>query len=225
MARNQILIDSQGKIWRNASGQILRNRPFNEMPLQDGLVFWGAADPDYLTLVDGRVSEAYDIRGTGVKMIQNTVASRLSYNNLGFIFATGDSQSFGATISTRSAFIVIARTNGLGGTSNVMGITNNGSLFSSGLGTASANVFIVGGTSYSLLANETFAMSPIASNLNQVYVLVGDFPTTATGLLMHTAHTGGARANIYEWGAYDRVLSLGEKIYISNAINARYNLY
>ncbi len=72
----KILRNTEGKIWANENLIPIRNRPFEETILQNGLVFWGRADSNYLTVVDGLVSEVYDIRGTGIKMSQSTVTAR-----------------------------------------------------------------------------------------------------------------------------------------------------
>ncbi len=95
-------------IWRDATGKLLMSRPFEQTIIQEGLTFWGSADPSYLTIIDGKVSEAYDIRGTGQKMIQNTVLRRMTYTKR-YLKVTG--QQFLATATNdsnfKSAFIVV----------------------------------------------------------------------------------------------------------------------
>jgi hypothetical protein len=65
-----LLKNSEGKIWANNAGKILLGKKFSEDVIQDGLTFWGRTNPLFLTLINGYVSEAYDVRGNGTKMIQ-----------------------------------------------------------------------------------------------------------------------------------------------------------
>jgi hypothetical protein len=210
--------NSDGKIWKNSDGKILKAKTFSQEVIQNGLSFWGAADPNYLTLVDGLVSEAYDIRGTGSKMIQATVANRPLYT-LNRLYFSSLNHSLSITSTVYSAFIVLAYSSGF------IGIGNGGSANTYlGMGdfTGNSAVHRIGSNQQTLYRNLTKG-SNIASSINTYYAL-----STLQALGVNNPVLGKQYTPVFgyikEWGWYNRVLNEAEVIYNQNALMTKYGI-
>ena len=217
---DQILKSTSDKIWVNSAGKVMKAKKFNESVLQVGLSFWGAADPNYLTLVDGLVSEAYDIRGTGEKMIQNTVINRPAFTSN--MIGDGASASKYLNMSgqnIRSMFIVMIPTNffcGLGTSYSVpyigRGITKLG-LLTSSISTYNSYVNNIKYTDgYTFSNNSIKYIISSLDSVNYSIITLGDL-------------AGGKGCKVLEWGWYNRVLSELEVIYNINALNTKYSIF
>jgi len=213
-----------GQIWKNSDGVILKAKKFNEMPIQQGLSFWGAADPNYLTVIDGLVSEAYDIRGTGAKMIQNTVSARPVFNTNYLSFVGTGLQLQISLSGIRSIFLVFhsyAQNNprlGFGySDSSFIGdrVTQGHGMFVN----AVAKTFYRNNTKYTSYVSPTNSFVIAHSFTNDLNVSAGFF----LGASYPAAQI--SPCFVKEWGAYNRVLSEMEVIYNVNALNAKYSIF
>ncbi len=216
--------NTNGEIWKNTDGAILKAKKFNEIPIQQGLSFWGAADPNYLTLVDGLVSEAYDIRGTGAKMIQNTVANRLIYEG-NYIRLINSSDHLAKISENASSMFIVCYIPLDNTTNNPTGIGKQSGF---GLGVHTKMTYYVNSTSsiayvndikYNPLVNISGIGSKIMHTITNPAIVnstikIGDYETT-----------GQANFRIYEWGWYDRVLTEMEVIYNINALNMKWGVF
>jgi hypothetical protein len=223
---DKLLINDSGQLWRSGEGKLIRGRVFSQDVLQDGLVFWGAADPNYLTLVsDGvnqRVSEAYDIRGNGLNMIQNTLVDRPLHLANYIQFANKEFLSMAAQ-SAKSMFIVMKlnattlQWKGIGLSTTILGAHAGGN-FNNLVSTTPRLHYInliskTGSTPYNINRNIFHTLFD-TSIVNQI-MRVGSVNT----------ETYIATYNIYEWGWYNRVLTEHEVIYNINALNAKYSIF
>jgi len=214
--------NASGEIWKNSEGAILKAKKFNEMPIQQGLTFWGAADPRYLTLVDGLVSEAYDVRGTGAKMAQVTIANRPSlYSNS--IRFTGN-HKLTITTTALNGFIVFksvantgnniglggARLSYLGERQDRPGFINVGAILDYYYGNnVKFNTFM-----------------PQNNNLQILHTINGNLIVNNNTMILGTLYNETVPdVQIVEWGWYNRVLAELEVIYNINALNAKYQIF
>lgn len=226
---NNILKDGSGNILKDSLGNIVKERPLNQSVIQDGLQFWGQADVNYLTIVDGLVSEAYDIRGTGVKFSQSTITKRpyLSANKLVMNGTTLNSSLFGYS----HLFIVLQNT---GGSNNYkgIGVYNNpfntlGFFSNAYTGHMLSNdggidrIFYINNTKYTtrqgINTNKIIlhTVTPITNN-PIVGLRIGNIIDNAPN---------NEYLEVYEWGAYNRLLSEAEIFYNINALNAKYSIF
>ena len=215
----KILKNVSNQIWETTSNQIIKSRPFSETPILNGLQFWGQANPDYLTIIDGKVSEAYDVRGTGAKMIQNTVAYRPIYTNNSLYFVNGSLNLYAAGV--KSMFIVMKNVsdnfNGLGISYEDINLGYNyfGKQYALYNNTTKLNLY-VNNTAY--IAN---GKSP--DGLFNILHSVSDCNSTGTFNL--GAQNISGWCYVKEWGWYNRVLNTGEIIYNINALNTRNQIF
>jgi hypothetical protein len=217
-----------GEFMKDSNGIYLKSRPFNQQVIQDGLSFWGSADPNYLTLIDGLVSEAYDIRGTGQKMIQNTVANRPILLNNSLLFDSTDILSK-ANESAKTMFVVInakySGTLGVGGigTSQADGLKELGSLWSNqGYTQTSSPIYMF----YNSDKRSTAFPAASISNVNVILHSFYDFNIINKTMLVGGAlYSSSGSVKIIEWGWYNRVLTEPEVIYNINALNAKYSIF
>lgn len=111
----KIIVNQDNKVWKDSSDRIIKTRPFSEDVLQKGLVFWGNSKPENLTIVNGLVSEAYDIRDTGhnwsLKMTQEVVTNRPIYTQAKIVF-NGYQWLQSITNNSKSLFIVMKQNYG-----------------------------------------------------------------------------------------------------------------
>ncbi len=226
----KIIIDNvSGKVLKDSQGRILKDRPFNETPIQDGLVFWGQAAPEYLTIVDGLISEAYDVRGNGLKMVQNTVAERLYFAN-NEIYGGSVLKSLSiANQTVKSIFMVAKLEVGFGAQNLVLSageVNRNGlgyGMFTSGWGTFDS-------INYNILkpfyANNTKYTEGIARNTTyRIYHSLYDFTFNNLNMILKMQAQLPIIPLIKEWGWYNRLLSEQEVIYNINALNAKHQIF
>ena len=215
-----IIKDTNGKIWKDSTGKILKARKFSETVIQNGLTFWGAADPNYLTLVNGLVSEAYDIRNNGLKMIQNTVSERPYYSS-GYLrtYGTGKLAS-NFTTNALSMFLVLKCS------ASYNGMTGLGSSISYNLGTNGSIVqYAINNVSSPYYLNNTYYSAATSANTT-----IKVMHTIANSAIYSQTMTLGEISNnlnyvyMYEWGWYNRVLNATEIIYNINAMMTKHNL-
>lgn len=211
---------SDGKIWKNSDGKILKAKTFSQEVIQNGLAFWGSADPNFLTIVDGLVSEAYDIRGTGVKMIQNTVIYRFghSINKL-----TSNSANPKLSLSNqivKSMFIVVKCSI----SSDSWGL---GHTYHRGIELYPSNIRYTNysGTSgyYSINGVKKIAASS-STSINVIHS-IDSYDGSLNTMNLGSYGNAYMTAEIYEWGWYNRVLSEMEVIYNINALNKKYAIF
>lgn len=225
----KIIKNYAGKIYINGDNKIIKTRPFSETVIQNGLQFWGAADPAYLTLVNGLISEAYDIRGTGQKLIQNTVVNRPTFiDNCFFI----DASKLNYLISNSSyiikeMFIVLQYSastgnvvfTGIGTTTNVLGSINEAERHRIN-DTPSAfykNLNIIS-------VDATYTTSfQIKHSIGGSYNFNSAFNFNV-GCFFGTMGAGKT-IKIKEFGVYNRVLNITERLYNINALNAKYSIF
>jgi len=225
---DSILKDGTGKIWVNGAGKVLKAKKFSEIPIQDGLAFWGQADPVLLTQIDGLVSEAYDVRdgyGGARKMVQNTVAKRLTYN-AGYIYGTLIDQYLGkVSENMRSAFIIMKSPSN---TSSITGIGVNSAYFEC-LGLYNQNsVFQALSVDKTYYKNNIKYTTSNGISNNQLYILstVTDFNKINLEVRVGATNTAHYPYRyIYEWGWYNRPLSETEIIYNINCLNQKYAIF
>jgi len=236
-----ILKNNAGKIWVNGDGKVLKAKQFSEIPIQDGLAFWGKADPALLTTVDGLISEAYDVRdgyGGARKMIQNTAINRPEYINNSIrstvINTTTGHQSLSmASQNIRNMFIclkVISATVYINGIS----VAYNAGLIAPGLGQSGGNKFgfpLNNGIEWqdSYINNNKLDNTYYTGVLNTIYI---QSTLTDVKYINSPIYIGAGRTSttpsiveIYEWGWYNRVLSETEVIYNINCLNQKYSIY
>lgn len=229
-----ILKNADGKIWKNSDGKVLKARKMSQTVIQNGLAFWGAADPNFLTLVDGLVSEAYDLRETNFgspvygKLSQSTVAYRAEYSgNIlnsygGLLFANGSTKNLNKTATAvKSAFIV------------AKSIAGNGY---QGIGTAynyTLNLTSANNTSYYLVNNgQSYYYQNLnkrnASFNNTGFTVLHTFDNFNTSGQVYIGNivVGSLNLNIIivEWGWYNRLLNETEVIYNQNALMKKYGI-
>ena len=90
----RILKSTSNQIWQNTANKIIKDRPFSETVIQDGLTFWGSGDINFQNIVSGQIKESYDIRtipsklgiemggdGSGLKFTQSTIINRPTLEN------------------------------------------------------------------------------------------------------------------------------------------------
>jgi len=215
----RILKDNTNKIWVNTSNQIIKERPFSETVIQNGLVFWGQANPDYLTIVDGLVSEAYDVRGTGTKMIQNTVSWRPTFgiNCLQFRL---NGQLYISGTSASTLFLVCQNA---GGSSYYKGLgSSNGDM----IGWINYNIIYKASGVNSYYYLNTLRTNSLQANSNKI-ILHSEQPIamTTVNLGKTVINQSTEYLDVYEWGWYNRVLSVQEIIYNINALNIRNKVF
>ena len=224
-----ILKDSStGKIWVDGAGKVLKARKFSETVLQNGLGFWGIVDRQYLTLVDGLVSEAYDIRGTGEKMIQNTVAYRPAYTQgLGYINFPGSISMMSKTLSSSiyTSFLVAAFSTSGASNGGRMGIGQYNSTNRMGNvgGAVRCHIGNVEKPYYLNAVKKTASAVPP----NMSIVVMHSFVDGA--MLSGSVNVGKLYATtvdeyLFEWGWYTRLLTEIEVIYNVNALMKKYGL-
>lgn len=212
--------NSNGEFYRNELG-FQKDQAYSDLPWPDGLLFLGAADSNYLTQVDGLISESYDIRGTGTKMNQNTVSYRpyldtsLGYPTIRF---DGDYKRLEiAGQSVRSAFIVLK----LVALSRIV------------LGYPSGNAYIGANVN----SGYTYSMGSYYKNLtlssgNSSYgtttcILhtVTDFAiSNKTISLGHTTSQNNINQHVLEWGFYSKLLNTQQTVYNLKYAIQKYNL-
>ncbi len=229
----KIIIDNvSGKVLKDSQGRILKDRPFNETPIQDGLVFWGQAAPEYLTIVDGLVSEAYDVRGNGLKMVQNTVVKRPSYNgSLKFVgkqFLT----SLNNEPNTKTFFIIIKNVssspNSYAGIGNMNTYSGSYQRILGKLGHEWVHLLVEGNYA-SFYKNNAIVNRVLAVN-NQKNILHSIVNVNFLNIpillgSISDLHSFNTDFEISEWGWYNRVLLEQEIIYNINALNAKYQIF
>ena len=216
---DKILKNATGEIWKNTDGKIIKNRVFSESVLTDGLQFWGVADSNYLTLVSGLVSEAYDIRGAGQKMIQNTVGYRPTLINNLIYFNNYYSVLSKTGGSMLSAFMVFKA-------AEWSGITSTGGYNTKFLGSTASNKGMFGGGTHSCYVNSTKYVNVPGPALNSTLTIIHSLTNMSVG----STHTLGCLSAsvgmaVKEWGWYNRLLSDREIIYNINALNAKYAIF
>jgi len=224
----KIIKNDAGKISLNQDNKILKTRPFTETVLQDGLSFLGsAADPAYLTLVNGLVSEAYDIRGNGNKMIQNTILNRpqLIGNYLNCVDIKKLTMS---NASAKSMFIVISGIS-----------TNNSDLYGIGYGEGgSASNWITLGKQYNITQyshcnagiNQKIFYANLSKGLTspvgyKILHTLNDPLIVNTIISVGSLYSATSNCKIYEWGWYNRILNETEVLYNINALNTKYSIF
>jgi hypothetical protein len=218
---DKLLVNDSGQLWRSADNRLIKGRVFSQDVLQDGLVFWGAADPNFLTLVDGLVSEAYDIRNTGAKMIQNTVANRPPYSSGNGIDMGGKELTANFTSTVRTMFhVILAKANSpsllLGNSSNYLEAAFGYTKYT-----------IVNSSTYYHYRNlgkfNSLTGQPSAITIGQKMVAhtLDDFNKTNYTMRLYAA----TNAYVIEWGWYNRVLTEQEVVYNVNALNAKYSIF
>lgn len=196
-------------IWKDADGVLLKTIPFSTDVVQRDLSFFGMADLSYLTLVNGAVSEAYDIRGTGNKMIQNTVVYRPVYTNgqLDFVQKT---LSTTATQNYKSVFLVIKYVS-VGYLENtITGLLNRYNVFYTDTNTpVICNLSEIGNSEVGKLCVVHTHSLPVRTSLSAV--IIGSL---------------GSYSNysIKSWGWYDRVLTKAEAKHNVNALMQMFNI-
>jgi len=222
----KIIQNDAGKIWINADNKIIKTRPFSETVIQDGLAFWGAGDPNYLTIINGFVSEAYDIRGTGEKMIQNTVINRLTHTN-NYLTQSDivNSKSLSKSVTNVKSLFVVMK----------LSINNNRTW---GLGINDSNML-----GYYLVSNIGLYISPSIKSyyFNDIKKSISSY--TTSNIILHSFDNINLNGNIYlgvinqsfpyndlnpriyEWGWYNRVLKEQEVLRNVNALNTKYSIF
>jgi hypothetical protein len=228
---------SDGKIWKNTSGKIIKAKVFSEDVIQNGLVFWGRADANLLTLVDGLVSEAYDVRETNFtsptygKFIQNTVTYRGLYNAFGYIDFSDATTSYKAltktnSINIKSLFVVFrVKTPG-----NISRIGIGGGAVESRLGgyNSALLTYNINSTSTSpFYINNEYKTASVSSTSYPNFVImhsIADF-NYSSNLVVGNVYPYGNGGYLKEFGYYNRVLSTFEIIYNINALNAKYSIF
>ena len=218
---DQILKSTSDKIWVNSAGKVMKAKKFNESVLQVGLSFWGAADPAYLTIIDGLVSEAYDIRGTGQKMVQNTVTRRpkLILNEL--LFSRSNDSLYMNSQSARSVFIIMKIP--VGG-QTVHGI--RGSSMDLGTTTSQYGYGQYPTYTYNYYFNN-IEKTVLTSNPFTYVILHSKYDFNTINSLITIGDFYGYQLNCYikEWGWYNRILTDIEINYNINALNAKYQIF
>jgi len=237
-----ILKNNAGKIWVNGAGKVLKAKQFSEIPIQDGLAFWGQADPALLTIVDGLVSEAYDVRdgyGGARKMDQTNVSDRPILNS-DHLFFTGQNKTLLGTSQLMVDRFIIFKSNtntnysadglssGLNKTIryNVLGAI--GSLVSGvgGIAWLGNNVRHSSGLSPFFHNNIKYTLGKSYSTDKCIMISLGnpyvtDYPCIGHG----RGDSFSGEFQLYEWGWYNRVLSETEVIYNINCLNQKYSLF
>lgn len=229
--------NSDGKIWKNSDGKILKAKTFSEDVIQNGLAFWGVANPSYLTTIDGLISEAYDIRETNFvtpiygKMIQNTVSSRPTLYNSSIRFNRVNTFQFlqKSNVSAKSIFLVqkiisAAPNQGWGG----IGLNFSTFLGDKYLGHA----FYINSNNLNAYRNNVryTPLSNLSANDNTLYILstLSDFNLNDVTLQVGNIHAINYSYlpiwEVLEWGWYNRLLSEMEVIYNQNALMKKYGL-
>lgn len=218
-----ILKNTSGQIWENTEGKIFTSTPMNQNVIQDGLAFWGRADSNFLTIVDGLVSEAYDVRGTGVKMTQSTVINRPAYTPNSLYITLANQKLTRASNSALSMFLVF-KGNGTGGVG--LGYDFYNGIFSSGVSPVLCS-YKKSNTYQTFFDNDVKYVNTTGPRPTSGVVL-----HTLTSFLSNTslsvgdlAGNAGNAYSIYEWGWYNRVLNELEVVYNTNALNARYSIF
>jgi hypothetical protein len=207
-----------GEIWKNSDGAILKAKKLNEMPIQQGLEFWSAADPAYLTIIDGLVSEAYDLRGTGQKMIQPNIVNRFTFIN-GIIYASYSEINkylYKTNVNIKTGFIVMKAPNITQQTG--LWVSNSLALWTNSADQYTIGLFFRNNIKY----NITASVPNIVTNRKIMHTLT-DFNQTNITLRVHDL--GYGPTELLEWGWYDRVLTEMEVIYNINALNAKYSIF
>jgi len=213
----RILKDDIGRIWLSPDGKVIKERPFQYQVIQEGLIFWGQSEQNYLTIVDGLVSEAYDIRGNGLKMVQATVSNRPTFfgNSIGIASFSGIYRSIRSnfTSNVKSLFFITKRT--LNPNDCCIGTTGDDGLRSSNY----MNTYT--GTFYRNLSKFS-ANNPATINTFYIVHSVSDFNKIAQNISLYNTNGAG---EVVEWGWYNRVLNEAEVIYNINALNAKHGIF
>jgi hypothetical protein len=221
-----ILKNNAGKIWVNGAGKVLKAKQFSEIPIQDGLAFWGQADPALLTIVDGLVSEAYDVRdgyGGARKMIQNTVSLRpslitdyLLFNGKNIVINSQNLKSMFVVISARTYLSGLL----INGTYKGIGVVNTNNYIKSG-GSVFPGSNIPGEYFY---ANNT--KTQLQETVGEWFICHSLTDLNVINLPIYlTSQTDTYNAMFKEWGWYNRVLSETEVIYNINCLNQKYSIF
>lgn len=215
---------ASGEYIKDSNGIYLKSRPFNQQVIQSGLSFWGSSDPSFLTIVDGKISEAYDIRNTGIKMTQPTVLSRPELSGWYINFKNLQTLTI-ASQSVKTVFIVMKV--------NAQIATSGGGLISG-----------VGNTVFGALLTNTFrnlvsnVQRPFYANISKInstftfvagttysYTSLYEITTTSASMSIGVFNNATWDISVLEWGWYNRVLTEQEVVYNQNALNAKYLIF
>jgi hypothetical protein len=232
MSDYRVLKDSSDKIWLNSDGKVLKDFPIYPSPTQRGLQFWGRADASLLTIDDGLVSEAYDVRdgyGGTRKMVQATVGNRPSFVTK--ITISGDKfLSANSSTDSKSGFIVLS----IGSTTfteNLSGLIRRGAAAGSdGVGLGIRNSvfkfpkYDINNEYYRNNAKQTSTSSiitqPTILHSLGTWINISGVVSIGSGRIGYNAYL-----DILEWGWYNRVLSEKEVQYNVATLNTRYNIF
>jgi hypothetical protein len=202
---------SAGEIIKTSGGKVIKVRKFSETVIQDGLQFWGVAQPDKVTLVDGLVSELYDVRDNNLKVIQPTVSSRPGFYNNKLIFS-GIKQLYATNQNVSSMFMVFS----------------GGSLFyiyaysTYKFGKLNYMNYYVNNVAKDFYADLTKTTSILNNTLKSFHTLYDFNVINAT--LTIGGYGSTTNVKLHEFGWYDRVLNETEVLYNQNALMTKYNL-
>lgn len=235
--KNYISINTTGEAIVDSNNRTIKDIPFNQYPIQDGLVFWSNTQSQNIVLIDGKVYQAYDIRDTNhtnsLYMVQNSSTNRPIYNYY-YKDSTIRTQSTSLYLNSsqssvmKSAFL-IGRTVEVGGDSAASQNSLLGTQHQhSGIGGSSGAIrYQLGGSNF----KRAYVNNSLYTNCNVNIGVPNYFIIhTAENMNLSTPVTLGYGVNngsisILEWGWYNRVLNDAEVIYNINALNQKYNIY
>lgn len=219
--------DSNNQLCKDSSGKLNVNIPVEHQPLQNGLLFWAVDRPENMTIVNGQISELYDIRKNGLKLTQSNVSLRpyfyndSIYNGFNFYLSLSG-------LAWKSGFIVL---------SMISTSANDG--VSSGISTASSSYTGVGFFASNKLgaakgsAGAVVGLSSVVNGVVKNYT----YGTSVIGnwYVINSINDSLGASDLYlkgrdayyvkEFGVYNRILTEKEGLYNDSVMKLKYSIY